>query len=155
MYAADSHWWHYHIADITERWEGQCWSQDLSWDKPYEPLPGITQLKLHKIGGLCTTPGEINSGQESSSGFQAINLAYHLGATRVVLLGYDMRHHGKKAHWFGDHPKVAMFSNGPPTRFIKTFNTIQPKQYGLEIVNCTPGSMVTAFPFMSLDAALA
>lgn len=127
----------------------------MSWDAPNLPLPGITQLKLHKIGGLCTTPGEINSGRESSSGFQAINLAYHLGATRIVLIGYDMRHHGKQAHFFGDHPKAANFSNGPPTRFIPTFQTIRPKQYGLEIINATPGSLVTAFPFMSLDEALA
>ena len=40
-----------------------------------------------------------------NSGAQAINLAYLLGARRILLLGFDMRRAaGTPSHWFGEHP---------------------------------------------------
>jgi uncharacterized Rossmann fold enzyme len=90
----------------------------------------------------------VNGG--GNSGYQAINLAYHLGAERVILLGYDMHCHSGQSHWFGDHPKD-FASNTQYERFIKRFRTIKPADYGIEILNCSRVTALDAFPRYSLD----
>ena len=40
-----------------------------------------------------------------NSGFQAINLAFLWGATRIILLGFDCKAVAGKDHWFGQHPQ--------------------------------------------------
>ena len=49
---------------------------------------GINQLKSVAQPGLSRTQGVIHQGK--NSGYQALNLAYLLGAKRILLLGYDM-----------------------------------------------------------------
>ena len=97
--------------------------------------------------GLSRNAEAVNSG--GNSGYQAINLAYHLGATRIILLGFDMHHHGGKSHWFGDHPKG--FINGPPTKYIAAFRSIKPEDYGIEILNCSRVTALDAFPRHNLE----
>ncbi len=53
--------------------------------------------------GLETNPSGLRSG--GHSGYAAINLAYHFGASTIVLVGYDMQVASDGAHhWFGEHP---------------------------------------------------
>ena len=86
----------------------------------------------------------------SNSGYQAINLAYLLGATRIILLGFDMSNHSGLSHFFGDHPDE--FAGGSdPKRFIAGVNTIKPEDYGIEIINCSRVTELDAFPRMSLE----
>jgi hypothetical protein len=52
---------------------------------------------------LCRDRNGLATGHEL--GYQAVNLAYLLGAERVVLLGYSMKPlPDGRMHWFGDHP---------------------------------------------------
>lgn len=79
------------------------------------------------------------------SGTSAINLAYHFGATTVVLLGYDMR----GGRWFtGElpHPMPII----PPSHFEGHMAPLAGlakdcAAKGLRVVNCSPDSAVTAF----------
>ena len=84
-----------------------------------------------------------------NSGYQALNIAVHLGASRVLLLGYDM--HGD--HFFGSHPDK---SRPPFALCLKLWPTIVAplKKAGVEVVNCTPNSALTIFPQMPLREAL-
>ena len=150
LYAADPHWWHYHEPEVSRNWEGECWSQDTNWEGEYPKLPGINLLQLQRSGGLSMTPGVIHSGGQGSSGYQAVNLALLLGATTILLVGYDM-HHRKGLHWFGAHPKEVNRNQSDPQVFAKSYDSINPQAYGVDIINCTPGSAVTAFPFGCLD----
>jgi len=89
-----------------------------------------------------------------NSGYQAANLALHAGARRIILVGYDMRRGpGNLAHWHGDHPPH--MNNAPPdalARFAAAFDSVpETLPAGVEIINATPGSAVTAFPFASLE----
>lgn len=110
---------------------------------------------LKNVGrlGLSLEPGEINHG--SNGGYQAINLAVHLGAKRLLLLGYDMKHNGEKTHWHNGH-KV----KSPPTVYnslmIPSYQTIaQPlRDAGVEVINCSEGSALSVFPIMPLDKAI-
>ena len=110
---------------------------------------GIKVLKSENKQGLSRTPGVIHQGQ--NSGYQAIGLAYgELKAERILLLGYDMQTDGDKRHWFGAHPKGLEVGSSYPC-FIRMFQTIDPKDYGIEIWNVTRKTALHHFPLHDLD----
>ncbi|MFV1983009.1 MAG: hypothetical protein ACC657_05650 [Thiohalomonadales bacterium] len=81
-----------------------------------------------------------------NSGYQAVNLAYILGAKTILLLGFDMF----GDHYFGKHPKTLV--NGSPfDMFIKSFESITKD---IEIINCTRKTALNCFPKMSLESVL-
>lgn len=94
--------------------------------------------------GLCTEPHTINHGL--NSGYQAINLAYHTGAKRIILLGYDMQHTGGKSHWHGDHPKSLSNAQGIHNwrhRFIALAGDL--KRMGVQVYNCSTDTALKCF----------
>ena len=100
--------------------------------------------------GLETKPTGIRTGR--NSGYQAINLAVHLGAKRIVLLGYDMRFQGKKSHWHGGHPveiRDTVFENSMLPCFPSLVKPLA--KLGVEVLNATPGSALTVFPMVELE----
>lgn len=158
LYAADFHWWSYHIADIANDFDGKCWScepfteegaRNTNWVNQDPTAWGVTALRCRiKEKGLSQDRDYVHSG--GNSGYQAINLAYHLGATRIILLGFDMHCHSGLSHFFGDHPSK-FISNNKYERFINAYRTIKPEQYGLEILNCSRETALDAFPRHNLD----
>jgi len=151
LYAADAHWWHYHIHDINMGFSGNRWSCEPTYEEGAKPSNwnsadpvewGVTVLECKQDKGLSTNNDSVHSG--GNSGYQAINLAYHLGATRIILLGFDMHCTGGKSHFFGDHPSK-FISNNKYERFIAAFRTIKPERYGLEIFNCSRQTALDAF----------
>jgi len=84
-----------------------------------------------------------------NSGYQAVNLAYLLGAKTIILLGFDMF----GTHYFGNHP--ANLNNGSPyKRFIEAFETINPKKHGIEIINCSRQTALECFPRTTIESVL-
>lgn len=88
------------------------------------------------------------------TGTSAINLAYHFGATEIVLLGYDM----VGGRWFNGeipHPMPAI----PESHFLGHMAPL-PKmaedclRKGVRVVNCSPISRVTCFERKPLEAFL-
>jgi hypothetical protein len=83
----------------------------------------------------------------TNSGLQGCRVASMLGATKILLLGFDL----SGSHYFGPHPKP--LKNTTPARFkefIRQFSGWK----GAPIVNCTPGSALTRFPFSTLEEEL-
>lgn len=155
LYAADPHWWKYHIADIARDFEGKCWSCETpgrgNWGTLDPAAWGVTTLECEIAGqGLSLNPKTLIGG--SNSGYQAIGLAHKMlpDGGRIILLGYDMGCHEGRSHWFGDHPK-RFNSNVKYERFIEAFRTIKPADYGLEILNCSRRTALDAFPIHNLD----
>jgi len=138
---------------VAQDFEGRCWTQEVQWDKQDPAAWGIECLKADtQAQGLCTEPGKIHTGQ--NSGYAAINLAYHLGAKRILLLGYDMKMAGSKRHWFGAHPQgLEVASNY--AAFASRFQTILPQKYGIEIWNVTRDTALDCFPLYDLDEVVA
>ena len=66
------------------------------------------------------------------------------------MLGYDMKMHGDKRHWFGAHPEGMEVASNYAS-FIEQFKTIQPQQYGLDIWNVTRDTALSCFPIYDLD----
>jgi hypothetical protein len=122
----------------------------------------VTRTKHH--GHLCDLPrpcvcgpGTGTGGTHVSgydSGTSAINLAYHFGATEIVLLGYDMQ----GGRWFaGEWPHPMPFI--PEQHFQRHMVPLQAMaedatRKGIRIVNCSPISRVTAFERQPLEAFL-
>lgn len=100
--------------------------------------------------GLCTKPGVINHGR--NSGYQAIGLAYQMGAARIVLLGYDMQHTGGKRHWFGDHPKSLTNADGIEN-WRHGFKALAKHLHddGIEVINASPETALECFKRQPLE----
>jgi hypothetical protein len=162
FFASDARWWDKYHADLnTLTHGGQMWTmQEVAAQTHHINL---APAKYEK--GLNTERGFINHG--THSGFQAINLAYQFGASKIILLGYDCKykHHpeckrndeGKclqpklcKRHWFGSHPAGWGDANHI-LRWVESYRTIKAD---IPIINCSPDTDVDAFPIMDLREAL-
>ena len=83
FYSADATWWHHR--------GGEPEFTGLKVAIEDKPMPaGVLKLRHRKHEGLERDPDYLARGG-GNSGYQALNLAYHLGATRMLLLGYDMQ----------------------------------------------------------------
>jgi len=88
-------------------------------------------------------------------GGAAINVAYLLGASRVVLLGFDMQMWKGKHNWHDYHrveerPQIYQNSMMP---FLKPMSDAM-KVTGLQICNATPKSALDIFPVKPLEELL-
>lgn len=143
LYACDAKWWFWHWEKGAREFAGLKYALDPSAKR----FPGVQVLRKGAETGLTRDPAALCLGR--NSGYQAINLAVHLGATRVILLGYDM--HG--GHWFGHHPD----QSGPPFNVcLQRFATLPTPltDAGVEVINCTPKTALTVFPCQPLREVL-
>lgn len=116
---------------------------------------GAHLLRQGPDEGLSTTPTTLCTGK--NSGYQAVGLAFLLGARRILLLGFDLQPATDgREYFFGAHPYPRPVKN-PYDRFIECFATlVEPlKKHGVEVINCTRDTALTAFPQMSIQEALA
>ncbi|HEX8030285.1 MAG TPA: hypothetical protein VF491_17545 [Vicinamibacterales bacterium] len=139
-------WWQRH-GDALAWFDGLRYTLDPSAAKWAQVLrnTGFT--------GLETSPDGLRTGK--NSGYQCIGLAKHLGAAKIVLLGYDMqpssdgRDHFFGTHWHGARPPFAAF--------IDLFETLVAplRELGIQIINASRETALTAFARMSIQEALA
>jgi hypothetical protein len=112
-----------------------------------------TVLKNTGYSGLETADRSgLRTGK--NSGFQAVGLAFHLGAARIVLLGYDMGPDASgRDHFFGPHPHG---SKPPFGAFRELFPTIAKplRKAGVTCIDATAKGALTCFPKMPLTDAL-
>jgi hypothetical protein len=88
----------------------------------------------------------------TNSGLLGLMAAVKLGAKRVLLCGLDMHSPGK--HFFGEHKAPLRSSKQRHLDLHKRqFANYHPK--GVEIINCTPGSALEAYPKRLLEDCLA
>jgi hypothetical protein len=88
----------------------------------------------------------------TNSGLLGLMVAVKLGAKRVLLCGVDMHSPGK--HFFGLHKAPLRSSKQRHLDLHKQqFMNYRPK--GVEIINCTPGSALEAYPKRPLEDCLA
>lgn len=104
-------------------------------------------------------PGKVGAGSRTgggNSGFQALNLAAQFGATKIILLGFDMRI-DRGVHWHGRHgdnlnnPREA---NMPGWRSALDQAAAAFARYGISVINASVVSTLTAYPKMPLAEAL-
>lgn len=137
VYGCDHPWWQrYHRQ--TESYER--WTQDAEAAAEF----GLNYIRSRPGEGLATEPGLIHQG--CNSGYQAINLAWHFGAERIILIGFDMQHTGGRTHWHGDHPKGLANAQGVE-RWRPHFTALARDlaRLGVPVINCSLQTALACF----------
>jgi len=145
IYAGDASWWRRNPEAL------QCQGRKLT----IEPLPGVrpdvpfeVQI-LQNTGreGFDSSPSCLRT--HNNGGMQAVQVAIHAGAMRILLLGFDMR----GGRWYE--------STEAPTSakqfgiWIHRARALAEAVYGIvDIVNCAEDSALDCFRRQSLDGAL-
>lgn len=156
-------------------WADVVYGCDGPWWQGKNGLPEFKGTKLAHDTGVCTEyrdvhkievrdhdrmlfdePGVIGSG--GNSGFQAINIAAQFGATKILLLGFDM-HPAAGVHWYGRNGWRN--AGNPRDHDYAHWRRALSKQAGvlsrmdIDVVNASQGSALTCFRQASVDEALA
>lgn len=149
LYAADLPWWDTYHEEVEQRFEGQCWSQTEIACRTYR----LAYIRGERRPGLSRQRGVIHQG--SNSGYQAIGLAYELGAQRIVLLGFDMQRTNGQTHWHGEHPGALNVPSPYDTwigNFVKLAEDLRAAE--VEVINATRETALPCFKRAMLEEAL-
>lgn len=156
LYACDRGWWDYHGHAVLSGFRGEKWTSTTRSNRADDDKIAWGKLDLYGLKtvlgipeeGFSFEPGVIHYG--NNSGFQAVGLALQFGAKEIRLAGFDMRKHGARSHFFGEHPPEL---NVPSNygAFVDDFKrgaaSLPPDR---RVVCCTPGSALNCFPFEEL-----
>lgn len=149
LYAADHGWWQQHIRYVEAACACQLWTQSAVAREQYE----LNWVILTQEPGLSDDPQTIHSG--GHSGYQAMNLAYLMGAKRILLLGYDCQRTEGKDHWFGSH--IGGLTTAMDVKdWAKAYDSTvdQLRLNGVDVINCSRDSAITCFPRAPIEAVL-
>lgn len=113
----------------------------------------LTHVRPSPNNGMSLNVVHLNG----NSGAQAVNTAAAFGATKVILIGFDMRNSADgKAHWFGQHPLPLITTQLYPDWMHKfAYLAIDAQRLGVDLVNCTPDSAMTCLRMGNLEEELA
>lgn len=165
------------VIAVNDAWRLAPWADaliasDAAWWRVHQGVPAFPGLKFCLEPSAATWPGvQIlqNTGSEGleaeptglrtgrNTGAAAINLAVHFGASRVILLGYDMDAKDEAhSHFFGAHP-LGLRGGSPYALFRQMFATmVEPlRNLDVHVVNCSRQTALTCFPRMPLAEVLA
>lgn len=144
LYGADLRWWEHHIDAVRLTHMALLWSQHYEACQRY----GLWHTPGEYVPGISLDPARIHLGQGAAhSGYQLLNIAVHMGAKRILLLGYDCRLAAGRRHWFGDHP-AQMTGHMDWSRAPGVYAAAAPQlaELGIDVINCTPESAIACFP---------
>jgi hypothetical protein len=152
LYFCDLYWWQHHKLEVEELFRGR-YIVTLE-----NQIDGVKTLRNTGTSGLETDPSGLRTG--NNSGYQAINLAYHFGVKRIVLLGYDMRvSPDGRTHWHGGYTGYSADTYRDLFRnyMIPCFDTlVQPlRDAGIEVINATPNSALQCWSYRPIGEVLA
>jgi hypothetical protein len=121
---------------------------DSAWWRKYPEAKERSRklFTMHNVSGVerVRVPGwaAVNSGV---LGLQCAKLQ---GATRILLLGFDMR----GTHFFGPYTNGLINTTEARRRqHLKQYAAWRLANPGVEVINCTPGSALQCFPAARLD----
>lgn len=147
LYFCDYKWFQWHRPAV-EAWPGRAVTAAM---QAAAECPKLKWIRLGERTGLAESPDTLNTGR--NGGYQAINLAVHAGARRIVLVGFDMAAAPDGAsHWHGGH-------RGRPAHpttwrdWLPHFETIvEPlRARNVTVVNATIGGALETFPRARLE----
>ena len=122
-------------------------------EEPCSGEPGICTMRQKGQSGLTLACDAL--AWNMSSGGAAVNLASHLGAKRIILLGYDMKLGADGAR--NAFPNLNKTSVKFDTMNVhKSWRSLYDTaiESGIQIINATPGSALHAIPQVNLDDVL-
>lgn len=148
VFGVDFLFWKTHHDNVAKKTIAARWTTDRTAAERY----GLNFIKGSNTPGL----GKSHVHTQCNSGMAAINLAYLFGAKKIILLGFDMKlgPNGEKHH-HADHP-------APLVQGQQFGDWLHKAQFlardldvaNIDVVNCTPGSALTAFRLGKLEEEL-
>ena len=112
-----------------------------------------------KPAGITSNPYKVS--WNLNSGAAAISLAHHLGAKRIILLGFDMNLTEKQQHFHDEYHRGLILTDKqkrglPFERHLKGFSVIKKDadRLGIEIINTSLNSAITAFKKVDIKELL-
>lgn len=157
MYGGDGKWWKaipdgsditYHAEALRDT-TSEFWTidRDAAAELGLNYVPGVREA------GLSMQAGRIHHGR--NSGHAAIGLAASWGASRIILLGFDMQRTAGAVHWHGDHSGGL---DNPPsmTRWVEELIALGAdlRRVGVRVINASRQTAIKCFVRMGLDEAL-
>jgi len=142
LYGADEAWWSAHGG--VHGFQGLKVSGDPRSYRYHEDVKQVF-IRQTRNDMLFETRGCIGNG--GGSGFQAVNLAAQLGATKIILVGFDM-HAENGVHWHGLHKdglQNPSMDNMQRWRDLMDAAAPSLKERGIEVVNCSQWSALRAY----------
>jgi len=153
-------------ADAIYACDHQWWENNKSIHLPFEGLKFTYSEPAAKKYAVCQVPSEDGkgigvyamrkggwSGRGGNGGFQAMNIAYLLGAKRIILYGYDMQRTRGKTHFHGDHKHTSNPSPHMLADWCKAYNHAYNEllALGVEVLNATRDTALECFPRVELE----
>ncbi len=150
IFFGDSRWWRWHKDKVAHSGGPRLITTGAATTFRESP---VLQLQKDYQAVLSRDPTSLSG---LDSGRQAINLAYHLGAARIVLLGYDMGWtpgEDSHAHTAFPHETDSVLKNytdkfAPPYEFVVE----ELRREGIEIATVTPSPRLPFIQLHDLDA---
>lgn len=145
-----------YFADGLARWAG--WNRDKIG--LFRGREIVTRSTVSMLGGRIVRRVRQDDGADLArepdavagfcSGANALNIAFHLGARRIYLLGYDMG----GGHWHDHHKTPAR--DVYATHMIPAINRMAGAldRAGVQVFNCSRVSRLACFPFADIDEVL-
>ncbi len=125
---------------------------DAAWWRKYpeaKKLPG-RKFSIHEVRDVERM--RVPEWSICNSGVLGLECAKREGATKIILLGFDM--HG--SHFFGKYTNGLANTNEIKRRLhLKQYENWANKNSEIDVVNCTLGSKITSFTFGTIEECLA
>jgi hypothetical protein len=151
LYGCDRNWWAHQTREVDSgRWpgfSGERWSISKEAAEEF----GV-RLVPHQLGeGLSTEC--IHAG--GNGGYQAVQLAALFGASKIILLGYDLKRTMGRSHWHGDHP-APLKDPQSLEDWARRLDRLVPRLvgWGIDLLNASRETALKRFPRISLEEAL-
>ena len=139
----DSRWfeWHSTHKQFREGWRDFQGIQACCVDRCCDHKRVKYLERSIKADGIDVNPSKVC--WNKTSGASAINLAYHLGAKLIVLIGFDMQIVNGEENWHNDHVKHGDNLN-PYPKYLDVFPAISRdlKSLKVDIVNTSLDSTI-------------
>lgn len=152
LYAADRQWWEHNHGDVLGFSGLKITARESIGKKFNIKIVNVKTISEAEAHCFHLEPkGTI--GHSGNSGFQALNLPLQFGSRKIVLVGFDL--FGE--HWHDKH--IEPLRNPRPGamelwRERLDAQATRLKAMGVEMLNASDQSALTAYPKMSLNEAL-
>jgi hypothetical protein len=162
LYGCNEGFWAHYWASELAKYPAQKWTTNKAAAEKF----GLNWIRERDERGLSANPSYVHHGH--GSGYTMVNLAYLMGADRIVLLGYDCKYAADYSakdlypgstprHYFGEYPSallhwpITSVKRGVHVEMLKLWKSVA-DQGAVEIVNCTPGSAIDCFPRADIES---
>ena len=161
LYAVNQAFWDHYWTRGLEHHTASKWTTTVGAACQY----GLNWIAERNRPGLSDNPEYVHHGH--GSGYTLVNLAYLMGAKRIVLSGYDLKYApdydgrarqvgSSPRHYFGEYPHSmqhwpsVQVKGGVHVELVDLYRSIAEARYKTEFINATPGSAIDCFDFKAM-----